>query len=246
MAIFLKTKTGASKGKIVAPKSKSAASKAKVGSRSVKSAPTTAKTSASRPKTTSAKSTKHHYLPPKKAVTNIVVTKKTVIKTNKVKKKIPIKWPPSGFSNLSSDATAPTAFGKYASLTEIKNESTNSPQVKNVLVNKCTKFACRGIYVTAKNSCSWWLINSDVFGVDPSNTTQLAKLGKLVTYAHASDAKQVLFTLLVSSVPAAPGTTITNVTAECMSGTPLAKVPSNHYQASAPASDTSTATLAQP
>jgi hypothetical protein len=193
---------------------------------------TSKKSIVAKSKKTAARSSVHKYRPPVKRVVKPLVTKK----------KAPVKWPPNGFSNLQSDGTVPTAFGKYATLTEIKNESTNSQVVKQVLVNSCTKFACRGVYVTAINSCSWWQIDSDVLGVDPNNSTQLAKLGSLTTYAPATNAKQVRFNLLISKVPATPGTTITNVSASCMSGTPAAKVPSNIYHAVPVNPDTSTST----
>jgi hypothetical protein len=144
-------------------------------------------------------------------------------------KPAPTQWPPKGFANLQADSNTPDSYGKYATLADIKNESTLSEKVKDTLVYSCTKYACRGVYLTAINSCSFWEIDSDVYGVDPNNTTQLAKLGSLVTYSAATKGKQVGFTLLVSKEVANPGTTITNVSATCMSGSPVASIGTNIY-----------------
>lgn len=174
---------------------------------------------------------------PKPTTTKSKVVTKPVVKKPAVKKKVvprkkkrvtlkpkaPIKWPPPGFEKKDS------LYAKTATPKELGIAGTENKYIQKNLIDNCHKVACLGIFVGSETGCDWWEINSNVLGIDPADSTQRIIYGSLITLAPGSKAKKVTPILLISDEPIADGLGIGAYTANCRTGAPTSKIPSNTY-----------------
>ena len=97
------------------------------------------------------------------------------------------------------------------------------------LIAECHKTACLGIFVGSETGCDWWEVNSNVLGIDPNNPTERIIYGSLITLVAGSKARTIKPILLVSDEPIADGLGVGAYTANCRTGSPTGKIPSNTY-----------------
>ena len=166
---------------------------------------------------------------PKPGVSKAKVDKKPAAKKKVIKKKKklpakkPIKWPPPGFTKQG------TLYAKTATPKELGIAGTENKYIQKNLIEYCHEVACLGIFVGSETGCDWWEVTSNVLGVDPADPTQRIIYGSLTTLVAGSKARTVKPILLVSDEPIADGLGIDIYTANCRTGTPVEKIPSNTY-----------------
>lgn len=167
---------------------------------------------------------------PKPAASKSKVEKKPVVKKKPVIKKKknfptkkPLKWPPPGFEKKGS------LYAKTATPKELLIAGTEYKYIQKDLVNSCAEVACLGIFVGSETGCDWWEVSSNVLGIDPADPTQRIIYGSLTTLVSGSKARIIKTILLVSDEPIADGLGISAYTANCRTGTPTQKIPSNTY-----------------
>jgi hypothetical protein len=131
------------------------------------------------------------------------VTKKPVVKKKYVRKKVkpspspkPV-WPPKGF--IQSDGV----YAKVPTGTELVSLLSASTSLSK-LVTQCETFACGAVYVASATECTWWEVNSTVYGPSHADITVQSEYGKLRTTYKTTPAKQVTPIFLVSAEPRIP------------------------------------------
>ena len=149
--------------------------------------------------------------------------KKVIKKKKKLPAKKPIKWPPPGFTKQGE------LYAKTATPKELGIAGTENKYIQKNLIEYCHEVACLGIFVGSETGCDWWEVTSNVLGVDPADPTQRIIYGSLTTLVAGSKARTVKPILLVSDEPIADGLGIDIYTANCRTGTPVEKIPSNTY-----------------
>ena len=179
---------------------------------------TTVQASAATPKPSPKPTASKAKAEKKPAVKKPVVRKKKNFPTKK-----PLKWPPAGFVKKDS------LYAKTATPKELLIVGTENKYIQQNLIKYCDEFACLGIFVGSETGCDWWEISSNVLGIDPADSAQRIIYGSLTTLVAGSKAKTVKPILLVSEEPIADGLGISNYTANCRTGTPTGKIPSNTY-----------------
>jgi len=152
-----------------------------------------------------------------------VVKKKVVKKKKKLPAKKPIKWPPPGFTKKG------LLYAKTATPKELLIVGTENKYIQANLIKYCNDVACLGIFVGSETGCDWWEVTSNVLGIDPADPTQRIIYGSLTTLVSGSKARTVKPILLVSGEPIADGLGVDIYTANCRTGTPTQKIPSNTY-----------------
>ncbi len=167
---------------------------------------------------------------PKPAASKSKVEKKPVVKKKPVVRKKknfptkkPLKWPPPGFEKKGS------LYAKTATPKELLIAGTEYKYIQKDLIKYCDEFACLGIFVGSETGCDWWEISSNVLGIDPTDPTKRIIYGSLTTSISGSKARTIKAILLVSNEPIADGLGIGAYTANCRTGKPTQKVPSNTY-----------------
>jgi hypothetical protein len=172
--------------------------------------------------------------PTPKPATKKPATKKPVVKKPVVKKPVarkkknfpakkPLKWPPPGFEKKGA------LYAKTATPKELGIAGTENKYIQQNLIEFCDKFACLGIFVGSETGCDWWEITSNVLGVDPADPTKRIIYGSLTTLVAGSKAKTIKAILLISEEPIADGLGVGGYTANCRTGSPTGKIPSNTY-----------------
>ena len=154
---------------------------------------------------------------------NPAAKKKVIKKKKKLPAKKPIKWPPPGFTKQGE------LYAKTATPKELGIAGTENKYIQKNLIEYCHEVACLGIFVGSETGCDWWEVTSNVLGVDPADPTQRIIYGSLTTLVAGSKARTVKPILLVSDEPIADGLGIDIYTANCRTGTPVEKIPSNTY-----------------
>jgi len=149
--------------------------------------------------------------------------KKVIKKKKKLPAKKPIKWPPPGFTKQGA------LYAKTATPKELGIAGTENKYIQKNLIEYCHEVACLGIFVGSETGCDWWEVTSNVLGVDPADPTKRIIYGSLTTLVAGSKARIVKPILLVSDEPIADGLGIDIYTANCRTGTPVEKIPSNTY-----------------
>ena len=149
--------------------------------------------------------------------------KKVIKKKKKLPAKKPIKWPPPGFTKQGA------LYAKTATPKELGIAGTENKYIQKNLIEYCHEVACLGIFVGSETGCDWWEVTSNVLGVDPADPTKRIIYGSLTTLVAGSKARTVKPILLVSDEPIADGLGIDIYTANCRTGTPAGKIPSNTY-----------------
>lgn len=167
---------------------------------------------------------------PKPAASSSKVEKKSVVKKKPVvrkkknfPRKKPLKWPPPGFEKKGS------LYAKTATPKELLIAGTEYKYIQKDLIKYCDEFACLGIFVGSETGCDWWEVSSNVLGVDPTDPTKRIIYGSLTTSISGSKARTIKAILLVSNEAIADGLGIGAYTANCRTGTPTQKIPSNTY-----------------
>ena len=167
---------------------------------------------------------------PKPTATKAKVVKKPVVKKPVAKKKkvnlkpkAPIKWPPPGFEKKGE------LYAKTATPKELLIAASENKYIQMKLIAECHKTACLGIFVGSETGCDWWEINSNVLGLDPNDPTQRIIYGSLITLVAGSKARTIKPILLVSDETIADGLGVGAYTANCRTGSPTGKIPSNTY-----------------
>ena len=171
---------------------------------------------------------------PKPTATKAKVVKKPAVKKPVVKKPVarkkknfpakkPLKWPPPGFEKKGA------LYAKTATPKELGIAGTENKYIQQNLIEFCDKFACLGIFVGSETGCDWWEITSNVLGVDPADPTKRIIYGSLTTLVAGSKAKTIKAILLISEEPIADGLGVGGYTANCRTGSPTGKIPSNTY-----------------
>jgi len=171
---------------------------------------------------------------PKPTATKAKVVKKPAVKKPVVKKPVarkkknfpakkPLKWPPPGFEKKGA------LYAKTATPKELGIAGTENKYIQQNLIEFCDKFACLGIFVGSETGCDWWEITSNVLGVDPADPTKRIIYGSLTTLVAGSKAKTIKAILLISEEPIADGLGVGGYTANCRTGSPTGKTPSNTY-----------------
>jgi hypothetical protein len=160
----------------------------------------------------------------KKPVVKKPATKKPVARKKKnFPAKKPLKWPPPGFEKKGA------LYAKTATPKELGIAGTENKYIQQNLIEFCDKFACLGIFVGSETGCDWWEITSNVLGVDPADPTKRIIYGSLTTLVAGSKAKTIKAILLISEEPIADGLGVGGYTANCRTGSPTWKIPSNTY-----------------
>ena len=134
-----------------------------------------------------------------------------------------MQWPPPGFTKQGA------LYAKTATPKELGIAGTENKYIQKNLIEYCHEVACLGIFVGSETGCDWWEVTSNVLGVDPADPTQRIIYGSLTTLVAGSKARTVKPILLVSDEPIADGLGIDIYTANCRTGTPVEKIPSNTY-----------------
>ena len=166
---------------------------------------------------------------PKPTATKAKVVKKPATKKPVARKKKnfpakkPMKWPPPGFEKKGA------LYAKTATPKELGIAGTENKYIQQNLIEFCDKFACLGIFVGSETGCDWWEITSNVLGVDPADPTKRIIYGSLTTLVAGSKAKTIKAILLISEEPIADGLGVGGYTANCRTGSPTGKIPSNTY-----------------
>lgn len=160
---------------------------------------------------------------------------KKVIYKRKVVKVTPSpapKWPPRGFihpSNSEIYYKIPKADELRGVLSAIAALATQ--------IRPCTKSACGVVTVASTNGCTWWEIDSKVYGPLSATDSSLVPYGNLSTTAKATNAKQITTVLLISTEPLKPNVSVGNLEIYCHHDpvtTATQKVPSNIYKINTP------------
>jgi hypothetical protein len=68
-------------------------------------------------------------------------------------------------------------------------------------ISVCTKFACGAVTLASVTGCTWWNINSTVYGPLSATDSTPVPYGTLTTTAKGSSKKQIINVLLVSTEP---------------------------------------------
>ncbi|MEN9324494.1 MAG: hypothetical protein RL414_248 [Actinomycetota bacterium] len=128
----------------------------------------------------------------------VAATKKAVPKKKVVRKKVkpspspkPV-WPPKGF--VQSDGV----YAKVPTGTELVSLLSASTSLAK-LVTQCEIYACGAVYVASATECTWWEVNSTVYGPSYADITNQVEYGKLRVTYKTTPAKQVTPIFLVST-----------------------------------------------
>ena len=89
----------------------------------------------------------------------------------------------------------------------------------------CTEQSCGVVQFGSETGCDWWEIDSTLYGLVDSSTTNTIIRGTLQTFAPGTAAKQVITDYLVSPVPLTTGDRVVPTRALCWSKSSGAKVP---------------------
>ncbi len=157
--------------------------------------------------------------------------KKTVYKRKvvKIKPSPSPKWPPSGFTiPANSEIYYRIPNGKEL-LGELSAAAALSAQFKS-----CAKFACGVVKVASIKTCTWWSVDSVVYG--PLSATDLTPVpyGNLRTTAKATNAKQVITIIMMSTEPLKSNMSVGKLGINCYHSPVTEKVPSNIYTVNTP------------
>jgi hypothetical protein len=133
----------------------------------------------------------------KKPIVKESTTKRKTVYKRKTVKVFPSpspKWPPTtkGWSvNGEVYAKVPTSNDLLGVLSAAAALAT--------AVKPCARFACGAVDIASTNGCTWWEINSTVSGPLSSTDKTMVPYGTLRTTAKATNKKQIITVLLIST-----------------------------------------------
>lgn len=159
------------------------------------------------------------------------VTKKKVTYTHKTVKPKPSPapvWPPKKpFVNPGNGEI----YYKIPKPKELEG-ALSAVAALSAQIKPCTKYACGVVTVASATGCTWWLINSIVYGPLSATDSSPAAYGKLSTTVKATNKRQIITVLLVSTQPLKTNVNVGKIAVSChhdpVSTSPQ-KVPSNIY-----------------
>ena len=99
----------------------------------------------------------------------------------------------------------------------------------------CSTQVCGVVQLGSETGCDWWEVDSTLYGLVDTTTSNTLIRGTLKTFAPGTAARQIITNYLVSPLPITPGDRVVPSKALCWSkssGTkPPAQVPDNNYVA---------------
>lgn len=187
-----------------------------------------------------AETTKPTHKPSTKSATRVTkktVTKKKTVSRKKVLKVSPLlspKWPPAKpfkhFEGPNGEIyyEIPTPL-ELATL--VSADKQLADQLTKCLPNKS---ACGVVRLGSTNGCKWWQIDSIVYGPLSETDPTSVPYGNLRTTAKATNPKQLITVLLISSEPLKPNVTVGHLDISCYHYPATERVPSNSYTLNTP------------
>lgn len=132
------------------------------------------------------------------------------------------KWPPKGFrANGDVYAKIPTSKELTALLSVSR---TLRAQAKT-----CPVFACGVVQVASRVGCTWWEIESTVYGPRSATDSTRITLGKLRTTVGATAPKKVITIYLRSREPLKPKIVVGGINISCYHSPKTENVPTTTY-----------------
>ena len=195
------------------------------------SKPTSKVTVKAKPKATPRpKVTKKSVLKKKPAVRK--PSPKKVVYKRKVVKVSPSpspKWPPTGFKNPPNS----DIYYRIPNGTELLGELSAAATLSNQF-KPCAKLACGVVKVASSQSCTWWSVDSVVYGpLSPTDATPVP-YGNLHTTAKATKARQVITIIMMSTEQLKKNMYVGKLGINCYHSPVTEKVPANIYTANTP------------
>lgn len=188
----------------------------------------------------------------KKPVTKKPVTKKPVVKKTTVKKRTVYKrkvvkvspspspkWPPD---KTFQNPTGSDIYYKIPTGDELLGELSAAPALSTQF-KACAKFACGVVKIASTSGCTWWSIDSVVYG--PLSATDLTPVpyGNLRTTAKGTNPRQFITVIMMSTEPLKLNMNVGRLGISCYHtpiGSATEKIPSNVYTLSTPTPSDST------
>ena len=144
----------------------------------------------------------------------------------------PQVWPPTNFFGQQG-VYINFKVSASALATAISQVTSDSTLYKDSQL--CNVQSCGVVQLGSETGCDWWEIDSTLYGVVDSSTTQTMIRGTLQTFAPGTAAKKVITNYLVSPVPLSAGDRVVPTKALCWSKSSGAsqpsKIPDNVYVA---------------
>jgi len=211
---------------------------AKSTKKAVAKKPAVKTTTKSTKKAVAKKSTVKKTTTKKRTVIKRPSVKKTTTKKRTVYKRQVVKvspspsptWPPSGFSHPSGEIYYKIPTSKeLASLASA--DALLTSQLQNCLPNK---FACGVVRLASVTGCTWWEIDSIIYGPLSATDSSIVPYGTLRTTAKGTNAKQIVTVLLISTEPLKPKVTVSGLNISCYHSPVTEKIPTNVYTINTP------------
>jgi hypothetical protein len=134
----------------------------------------------------------------------------------------PAIWPPANFYGQQgvyiNYKVSASALANAISLV-----TTDSALYKDS--QTCKEQSCGVVQLGSETGCDWWEIDSTLYGLVDTSTTNTIIRGTLQTFAPNTSAKQVITDFLVSPVPLTTGDRVVPTRALCWSKSSGARVP---------------------
>jgi hypothetical protein len=102
-------------------------------------------------------------------------------------------------------------------------------------VKPCAKSACGAVEIASTKGCTWWEINSTVSGPLSATDKTIVPYGTLRTTAKATNKKQIITVLLISTEPLKQKVSVGGININCYHSPVAEKIPSNVYTQNTPA-----------
>ncbi len=102
------------------------------------------------------------------------------------------------------------------------------------LVKPCTKYACGAVNIASTNGCTWWEIISTVSGPLSAADSTVVPYGTLRTTIKATNKKQIITVLLISTEPLKSNVSVGGINISCHHSPVTEKIPSNTYLLNTP------------
>lgn len=178
----------------------------------------------------------------KKAVARKPAVKKRTVYKRQVVKVSPSpspKWP----AGLSQQNSTSEIYYRIPTNDELRG-LVSADKLLSAQLTKClpTKFACGVVRIASTTGCTWWEIDSTVFGPLSTTDTSMVPYGTLRTTAKGTDPKQIITVLLISAEPLKPKITVGGINISCHHSPVTEKIPTNVYTINTPSPSASPTT----
>jgi len=159
-------------------------------------------------------------------------TKKKTVSKRKVVQVKPSpspKWPPTGFKiPPNSDI-----YYRIPTGTELLGELSAAATLSNQF-KPCAEFACGVVKVASIKACTWWSVDSVVYGPLSATDSSPVPYGNLHTTAKATKAKQVITIIMMSTEQLKKNMYVGKLGINCYHSPVTEKVPANVYTINTP------------